>query len=327
MVASSRLLVATLGVIAAVAVGCGEDDSGSAARPGPHVVATTTQAADFARNVAGDRADVTQLMTANADPHGYELRPRDVEAITDADVIVRSGGDLDDWLADAIEQSGADADVVTLIDAVKPIEGGHAHEEEAGHEEEADEVDPHWWQDPRNAVIAVGEIERALTAADPEGAAAYKDQAARYRARIQTLDREVAACWKQVPARERKLVTTHDALGYYAARYGLEVVGTVIPSLSTQGQPSAGELAELAETIEHEGVDVVFAESSVNSKVERAIADEAGATVGAPLWADTLGPEGSDGATYLESIASNTRAMVEGVTGGAVQCAPDAGVP
>jgi zinc/manganese transport system substrate-binding protein/manganese/iron transport system substrate-binding protein len=285
------------------------------------VVATTTQAADLVRNVAGDRVEVTQLLTANADPHGYELRPRDVEAIGGADLVVRSGGDLDDWLDEAVEQSGSDTEVVTLIDAVDTIEGEHGHaEEEAGHTGEEEEVDPHWWQDPRNAVIAVGEIERALAAADPAGAKDYADRAERYRSQIEALDLAVAGCWDEVPAEQRKLVTTHDALGYYAERYGLEVVGTVIPSLSTQGQPSAGELTELAETIRREGVKVVFAESSVNSKVERAIAGEAGATVGGALWADTLGPEGSDGATYLESIAANTRAMVQGVSGGAVSC-------
>jgi ABC-type Zn uptake system ZnuABC Zn-binding protein ZnuA len=328
-----RLLL-TLLAAAIFVVGCGEDDAGTAAGPGPHIVATTTQAADLARNVAGDRAQVTQLLSANADPHGYELRPRDVQAIADADLVVRSGGDLDDWLDDAIEQSGAEADVVVLIDSMKAIEGDHGHEaeeeehageeeEHAGEEEEhagEEEVDPHWWQDPRNAVIAVGEIEKALAAADPDGAATYREQAASYRARIEALDRAVADCWADVPARQRKLVTTHDALGYYAERYGLEVVGTVIPALTTQSQASAGELAELTETIRHEGVRVVFAESSVNSKVEQAIADEAGARVGDPLWADALGAEGSDGATYLQSIASNTRAMVDGVTDGAASC-------
>ena len=302
------LLIAVLAAVAIGVVACGNDDegaanAGAASAGAPRVVATTTQAADLVRNVAGDGVEVTQLLTANADPHGYELRPQDVEAITDADLVVRSGGDLDDWLDDAIEQSGADADVVTLIDAVEPLEG-----------------DPHWWQDPHNAVIAVGEIERALAAADPAGAQEYADRADSYRSDLEALDQAVAGCWDEVPAEQRKLVTTHDALGYYARRYGLEVIGTVIPSLSTQGQPSAGELAALAETIRNEGVKVVFAESSVNSKVEQAIADEAGAEVGRALWADTLGPAGSDGATYLESIASNTRAMVDGVTGGAVSC-------
>jgi zinc/manganese transport system substrate-binding protein/manganese/iron transport system substrate-binding protein len=123
-----------------------------------------------------------------------------------------------------------------------------------------------------------------------------------------------------VPARERKLVTTHDALGYYADRYGIEVIGTVIPSLSTRGQPSAGEVAALARTIRDQDVKAIFAESSVNAKVEQAIARETGAVVGRPLWADTLGPPGSSGATYVDSIAANTRALVEGFTGGRATC-------
>ena len=308
------LVAVLLGMPAVVA--CGEDDAATSANAGPRVVATTTQAADLVRNVAGDRAQVTQLMTANADPHGYELRPRDVEAIADADLVIRSGGDLDDWLDDALEQASGDAAEITLIDAVQTIEASH---DEHGAEEEH-QVDPHWWQDPRNAIIAVGDIERALAIVDPGQARGYRDQAEIYRAKIEALDRAVEECWARVPVPMRKLVTTHDALGYYAGRYGLKVVGTVIPSLSTQGQASAGELAELAETIRDEKVRVVFAESSVNAKVEQAIADEAGAKVGRALWADTLGPEGSSGATYLKSVASNTEAMVEGVTDGAISC-------
>jgi ABC-type Zn uptake system ZnuABC Zn-binding protein ZnuA len=306
------LLAALVSVLATAVAACGRED-GAAATGGLRVVATTTQAADLVRNVGGARIAVTRLLSPNTDPHEYELRPQDVEAISDADVVVRSGGDVDDWLTDAIEQSGTDAEVVTLIDAMTPIAGGDAHDDEHA-------VDPHWWQDPKNAVIAVGEIEKALAAADPDEATTYAANAERYRSKIEALDNAVAACWRRVPAAERKLVTTHDALGYYARRYGLEIIGTVIPSLSTQGQASAGELAELVQTIRREGVKVVFAESSVNSKVEQAIADEAGATVGMELWADSLGPDGSDGATYLGSIASNTRAMVAGVTGGAVSC-------
>jgi ABC-type Zn uptake system ZnuABC Zn-binding protein ZnuA len=115
-------------------------------------------------------------------------------------------------------------------------------------------------------------------------------------------------------------VTTHDALGYYADRYGIEVIGAVIPSLSTAGQASAGETAQLIRTIRAAGVSAVFAESSVNPKVEAAIADQAGATVGRALWADSLGPEGSAGATYLGSIAANTHALVDGFTAGRTTC-------
>jgi ABC-type Zn uptake system ZnuABC Zn-binding protein ZnuA len=322
-----RLLIPVL--IAALAAGlaaCGEDGGGADPDRVP-VVATTTQAADLARNVGGDRVDVQGLLAPNADPHEYEVRPDDVKALAGADVVVRSGGDLDAWLDDAIENAGGDPEVVTLLDAVKPLAGGdHEHgaeddEHGAGDDEHAgDEVDPHWWQDPRNAELAVAAIERALSRADPDGASGYRARADAYTAELRRLDRAVARCWDEVPAAQRKLVTTHDALGYYARRYGLEVIGAVIPSLSTQAQPSAGDTAALIDLIRRERVRAVFAESSVNPKVEQAIAREAGARVGRALWADSLGPPGSDGDTYVRSIASNTRAMVDGVTGGAVSC-------
>jgi ABC-type Zn uptake system ZnuABC Zn-binding protein ZnuA len=299
-------VVALLLALVAVLAGCGEDDGGAAAGGGVKVVATTTQAADLARNVGGDRVEVVGLLAPNSDPHEYEVRPRDMQALVDADLVVRSGGDLDDWLQEAIEGSGSEAPVLTLIDGVRTTDD-----------------DPHWWQDPRNAILAAGEIERSLSEVDRAGAAGYAANAGRYETRLRRLDREVAACIAEVPAAQRKLVTTHDALGYYARRYGIEVVGAVIPSLSTSGQPSAGETAELIKTIRDEDVKAIFAESSVNAKVEEAIARETGATVGKALWADTLGPPGSDGATYADSIASNTRALVDGLTGGERTCAID----
>jgi zinc/manganese transport system substrate-binding protein len=286
-----------------VLAGCGGDDGAASSGGTITVVATTTQAADFARNVTGTRADVVQLLEPNADPHEYEVRPQDVKALADADLILRSGGDVDEWLDDAIEGSGTDAPVVNLQDGVS-LRGD----------------DPHWWQDPRNAVIAVGEIRTALDAADPAHNADYDRNAKTYTAELNDLDRSVAACMDKVPTAERKLVTTHDALGYYAQRYGIDVIGAVIPSLSTEGQPSAGDTAKLIQTIRETGVKAIFAESSVNPKVEAAIASETGATVGKALWADTLGPKGSDGATYIDSIRANTAALVDGFTGGKVSC-------
>jgi len=292
-----------LAAVVALAAGCGEDDRAAGVGDRVTVVATTTQAADFARNVGGTQVEVVQLLAANADPHAYEVRPRDVQALTDADLIVRSGGDVDEWLGEAIEGAGTDAPVLTLSDAVE-LRGD----------------DPHWWQDPRNALVAIAEINRALDRADAAHKAAYDANAAAYSAKFRKLDRAVAACIAKVPQAQRKLVTTHDALGYYARRYGIDVIGTVIPSLTTEGQPSAGDTAELVQTIEDSGVKAIFAESSINPKVEAAIARETGAKLGRALWADTLGPEGSNGATYLESIASNTRALVDGFSGGAVTC-------
>ena len=142
--------------------------------------------------------------------------------------------------------------------------------------------------------------------------------------RLKRLDAGVRACMDRVPASERKLVTSHDALGYFASRYGITVIGAVIPALTTAAQPSAGDVADLMATIRREGVKTIFAESSVNPKVEAAIARETGARIGPALWADSLGPKGSSGATYIGSIEANARALVQGFSGGAVDCPVDA---
>jgi ABC-type Zn uptake system ZnuABC Zn-binding protein ZnuA len=284
---------------AALLAGCGS--AGGDGRP--TVVATTTQAADLARGVAGDRAAVRGILAANSDPHDYEVRPGDVKALARATLVVRSGGDLDEWLGGAIDSAGADAPVVDLLDTVG-----------------AEGEDPHWWQDPRRAQAAVEAIGAALAKADPAGASTYEANTDRSVRRLRALDVAVRRCIERIPEGERTLVTTHDALGYYARRYGLRVVGTVIPSLSTQAQASAGDLAELVDTIRRERVKAIFAESSVDASVEDAIAQETGARVGRPLWADALGPEGSGGATYAGSIRANTAAIAEGLTGGAETC-------
>ena len=260
---------------------------------GPHVVATTTQLADMARNVAPS-AQVTTLLKANTDPHSYEVRPHDVKALAKADVVLRSGGETDEWLDGALDSAGVDDDAVVDAGQVAGIVGD----------------DPHWWQDPRRAERAVDSIGRAIPGAD----------AAPYLTRLRALDAAVARCIDSVPVEQRRLVTSHDALGYFARRYGIDVVGTVIPALSTSAQPSAGDVTALVDTIRAAGVKTIFAESSVNPKVEQAIAREAGARVGPPLWADSLAP----GGTYIESIVDNTRALVEGFTGRPAECELDA---
>jgi ABC-type Zn uptake system ZnuABC Zn-binding protein ZnuA len=292
-----------LPLLAAVLAGCGASTASDDGRM--QVVATTGQAADFAREVGGDQVRVTGLLAPNADPHEFEVRPDDVKALGGADLVVRSGGDLDDWLEGAIDSAGSDAPTVTLADHVEVVDD-----------------DPHWWQDPHNAIAAVAALRDAFADADPPGAATYRRNAAAYTRELEGLDERVRACLAKVPAAQRTLVTTHDALGYYARRYGIRVVGTVIPSRSTVAQPSAGDVAALVDTIRREGVRAVFAESSVNADVEKAIARDAGAKVGRALWADTLGPADSDGATYLDSIASNTAALVDGFSGGEVACRP-----
>ena len=285
----------TLPLLIAIALlaGCG---SGADAP----VVATTTQAADLARNVAGDRIKVAGILTPNADPHGYEPRARDVKRLVGAKLVLHSGGEVDEWLEEAQASAGSDARVVTL--------GENTREE------------PHWWQDPRAAIAAVAKIRDGLAEVDPDNRAAYDANARRYTARLRALDRGIARCVATIPRAQRKLVTTHDALGAYAERYGLEVIATVIPSRSTRGQASAGETAALVRTIRREHVPAVFSESSVNADVEEAIAREAGAKVSPPLWADSLGPEGSPGATYIGSMRANTRTIVSALGGDAGSC-------
>jgi ABC-type Zn uptake system ZnuABC Zn-binding protein ZnuA len=294
----SIALAAVLAVLSAV--GCA-DDSGSGGRL--TVVATTTQVADLARQVGGERVNVEGMLRPGGDPHDYEPRPSDVEAVARAAVVFRSGGEVDDWLTDVIDNAGGDAEVVSLIDSVRRLD-----------------EDPHWWQDPRNGVRAVEAIRAALTKADPRGRAAFARNAARATRTLERLDREISACIQRVPPAKRKIVTTHDALGYFARRYGVEVVGAVIPSLSTQAQASAGDVQRLVEQIRREGVEAVFPESSVNPDIERAIAREAGARIGDSLYADSLGPKGSPGETYADALASDAAALVRGMSGGRVNC-------
>jgi ABC-type Zn uptake system ZnuABC Zn-binding protein ZnuA/ABC-type Mn2+/Zn2+ transport system permease subunit len=303
----SRVVAAGAAAVAvglgALAAGCGSSASGGDGGGRPRVVATTTQLADFARQVGGDRVEVTQLLRANTDPHEYEPRPRDVEAVAGADLVLRSGGEVDGWMDGVLEQAGGSG---TVVDAG------------AGRPYAKDE--PHWWHDPRNAEYAVARIRDALTRADGAGRARFARGAAAYLRRLRALDDGIARCMRSVPAARRKLVTDHDAFGAFAARYGIRVIGAVIPARTTQAQPSAGELSRLAAVIRRERVRAVFPEASVNPRLARAIARQTGASPDYVLYGDTLGPAGSDGATYVESEAHNADAMLRGFTGGERGC-------
>lgn len=281
--------------------GCGDGGGGSSSSV--TAVATTTQLADFVDDVGGARVSVDSILRPNSDPHEYEPRPSDAAAVAKADIVFRSGGDLDEWLDQVVDSAGGDAKQITLIDSVK---------------REGD--DPHWWQDPRNAILAVAAIRDTLIEVDPGGRRGYERRAAAYTAKLRRLDADVRHCIDRVPADKRKLVTTHDALGYFAHRYGIDVIGAVIPSLSTQAQPSAKDVQKLVDQIKREGVEALFPEASLSKKLEQAISRESGAKVGGQLWADTLGPKGSSGATYLSAVRANAAALANGMSGGSVTC-------
>jgi ABC-type Zn uptake system ZnuABC Zn-binding protein ZnuA/ABC-type Mn2+/Zn2+ transport system permease subunit len=308
-----RTAVAAVAAALAVLAGCGTE-LGEAAPGQAKVVATTTQIGDFARAVGGDRAKVVQLLKPNTDPHDYEPRPSDVRETADADLVLLSGDELDHWMGDVIEAAGGDGAVVD-VGARVPVE---LPGESGG--PEASRYDPHWWHDPRNAQAAVVAIRDALTRANPGARAAYARNADAYLARLRALDRGIAACMRTVPPPQRKLVTDHDAFDYFAHRYGIAVVGAVIPSQTTQAQPSAGDVARLTRLIRREGVKAVFPESSVNPKLAKAIARQTGATSDHELYGDTLGPKGSSGATYLTMERANADAMARGFTAGARGC-------
>jgi len=305
--------LASVLVLLAVGAGCGASGSVDGKLD---VVATTTQIGDWLREVGGPAVSVDQVLQPNTDPHEYEPRPSDVEAAAGATLVFANGDDLDAWIEAVVSDSGSGAKIVELGDGVPVRLPG----ETSG--AEASTHDPHWWQDPRNAEAAVREIERELGAADPAQRAGFERRADAYLARLRRLDAGVAHCMAAVPAPERKLVTDHDAFAYFARRYGIDVVGAVIPSQTTQAQPSAKDVSELTRLIEREGVKAIFPESSLSAKVADAIGRQTGASSDYALYGDTLGPEGSAGATYLGMEAANADAMVRGFTGGRRGCSP-----
>lgn len=310
--------------------GCG--DSGSSSEGKLEVVATTTQIGDWVREVGGEAVSVDQVLQPNTDPHEYEPRPSDVADAAGAAVVFANGDDLDSWIEEIVSDSGSDAETIDLGAHVpERIAGDHDHEEdgeeehahdddeEEGHEHDS-EFDPHWWHDPRNAEAAVREIQRALSAADPDNRALFRRNAAEYLRRLARLDAGIADCIGRIPPSERKLVTDHDAFGYFAHRYGIDVVGAVVPAQTTRAQASAKDVSELVGLIEREGVKAVFPESSLSASVAEAVARQTGASSDYELYGDTLGAEGSPGATYIGMEAANADAMARGFSDGRVRC-------
>jgi ABC-type Zn uptake system ZnuABC Zn-binding protein ZnuA/ABC-type Mn2+/Zn2+ transport system permease subunit len=299
--ARTRAKTLLAGVAAALLLaGCGS----TGAHHGVLVVATTTQIGEFAREVGGSAVTVHQILQPNTDPHEYEPRPNDVIAANGAAIVFESGRGLDGWIDKVIARAGGHPRVVDLGAAIPFARSG----------------DPHWWHDPRNAEAAVAAIRDALEHADPDHSALYARNATRYLRALQILDEEIAVCFEQVPPAQRKLVTSHDAFGYFAALYRVTVVGAVIPSQTTQAQASAREVARLIALIRREHVKAIFPESSINPQLADQIARATGATARYTLYGDTLGPSGSPGATYIGMEHANADAMVRGFTGGREHC-------
>jgi zinc/manganese transport system substrate-binding protein len=244
----------------------------------PKVIATTVQITALTTAVAGDRIELKGLIPAGADPHEYEPRASDLVALEGAALILRHGIGLDDWL-DRTLKAGKRATVVTVTRGVRLQKG----------EEDGKPVDdPHVWHDPANAKKMVDNIAAALDRIDPAHKAAYDANAIAYKKRLDGARAQVLAIINEIPLASRKLVTDHDALGYFAQAFGLKIIGAVIPGTSTQAEPSARDVAKLLETIKKERVKAIFAEASVNSKLATTLAKEAGVKIVDDLYGDSL---------------------------------------
>jgi ABC-type Zn uptake system ZnuABC Zn-binding protein ZnuA len=300
------ILIAVLGVVLAGACSSAAPAGSGDANPKGRilkVVATTTQVADFAANVGGDRVRVTSLFKPNVDAHDYEPSPADIDAIARADLVVENGAGLETWLHDTVASSGFGGPVVDTSQGVRLRQVGR-------------EPDPHIWQNPRNGQTMAANIEHALAKAEPADAGVFQANLDAYTKQLHALDAEVQ---RQIDGlANKKLVTNHDAFGYYIDRYGLQFVGSIIPSFDTSAELSGRDSRDLVAKIKATKVKAVFSETSLPPKTAETIASEAGVKVVEgedALYGDSLGPAGSDGDTYLKMVRHNTRTIVSNLSG------------
>jgi ABC-type Zn uptake system ZnuABC Zn-binding protein ZnuA len=300
------LAVVTALLVAVVAAGCGGSNAVGGGGGALRVVATTTQVQDFTRVIGGDRVQVTGILKPNADAHDYEPSPADLDAIARADVLVENGVGLEHWLTDTVKSAEFKGVTVDTSSGVRLRKGA----------EEGEAYDPHIWQDPRNAKVMCANIERALARARPADAATFAANLRAYDAKLDALDAGIA---RQIAGlANKKLVTNHDAFGYYVARYGLDFVGSIIPSFDTSAELSARSVQNLVARIKATKVKAIFSETSLPPRTAETIAREAGVRVVEgenALYGDSLGPAGSDGDTYLKMMQHNTRTIVAALSG------------
>ncbi len=289
------VLVALLSLSAAA---CGGDGpSGDR----PLVVATHSLLGDLATNVFGDEAEVEVVMPAGTDPHEFEPSAAQVAMLSEADLVVANGLGFEAGLTDALDAAAGDGvPVLELGPALDPLPL-----------DDGDGEDPHWFTDPLRMARAAGLVATAAEDLDGIDPVVVADQAAGHAAAIEAADAEIAADLDAVPEDQRQLVTNHEVFGYFADRYGFEVVGTVIPSGTTLAEPSSSELADLVAVIEETGVPAVFADTSSSADLAHVLAEETGEDIAVvELFSESLGEEGSGAETYLELIRTNADRIV-----------------
>jgi zinc/manganese transport system substrate-binding protein len=304
-------------MLALVAGACGEASAPEDDRP--LVIATTTIWGDVAAAVAGDKATIEVLMPIGANPHSYEISARQAARLRDADLIVANGLGLESGLLDAIDAAGDDGVTVLYLAGLldpRPFTGPDDHDDdhEGEHDEPAgdhddDGLDPHVWMDPIRVGAAAGHIAASLDSVAPGPWEANADD---YLASLTALDAEIRDGIATIPDADRKLITNHYAYGYYADRYGLEMLGTVIPAATTEAETSAAAFAELVDLIVAEDVPAIFGSTSEPTDLAEAIAEEAGREVAViTLYTGSLGDPGSGAETYVSMMRTSTLRIVE----------------
>ena len=259
------------------------------------VLATFSILADFVRNVGGDRTEVAALVGSNNDAHVYAPAPADAKKVTDAKVVITNGLGFEGWMTQLVQASGSKAMIIVATKgiAVRRAAGGHG------------DSDPHAWQSAANANVYVANIRDALTAADPAGADAYRAHAAAYLARLDALDAEVKQAVAAIPADRRRVISTHDAFGYFQQAYGIEFIAP--QGVSTEAEPSARDVARIITQIKRQKIPAVFLENITDPRLMQRIAQETGARIGGKLFSDALTEEGGEAPSYIEMMRHNIK--------------------
>jgi zinc/manganese transport system substrate-binding protein len=259
-----------------------------------NVVASFSILGDFVRNVGGERVSVTTLVGPDSDVHVYTPAPADAKKIADAKLMIINGLGLEGWLPRLLQSSGSKAPIIIATKAIAPLKVGS-------------DADPHAWQSVANARIYVTNIREALVAADPADAETFRANAEAYLAKLDALDREVRESIAQIPPVRRKVISTHDAFGYFASAYGVEFVAPL--GVSTESEASARDIAGIITQIRTEKIPAVFLENISDPRLIQRISAETGAKVGGTLYSDSLTGEKGDAPTYIDMVRHNIKAL------------------
>lgn len=294
----------------------------------PSVVATTSVICDLTQQVAVDTVDLKCLVGPGDDPHVYQPKPEDRKAIDSANLILYAGYDFDPSLIKLVQATSNPAPKVAVHEKAvpKPILGephdhshghGHNHKHEKGEKHSHSEKvpDPHVWHDAQNGIKMVEVIRDSLKQVAPNHADLYKTNAAKVTGEISQIHSWIKSQIATIPPNQRKLVTTHDALGYYIQAYGLSF-SAALEGISTEEQATAARVGSLVKEIKKEGVPTIFAEKTINPRLMETVAKEANVKLSEqPLYTDGLGAKGSPGETYQKMLIANTQNIVQGLGG------------